>query len=129
MSTFNKWLARMGTYRHDPPAQSRETDFSYKLTFEDRDLSGATFIGEVKISPGLTTAALATMSFTTAVYASDDTVTTASIAQSVVNGLPESDDKSEPVELSYDIYVTPSGGSKELVMGGIFVVNPGVTQS
>ena len=127
MTAFDGWLAALGSYRRDIN-HGRETPFIHTLTFAARDLTGAAFVGEIKASPGQASAALAAMSFGSITYSTNSSVT-ATITQANINGLPEMTDKSEPIELVYDIYVTPSGGERELVMGGIFKVNAGVTQA
>lgn len=128
MTAFDGWLTSLGSYRRDLN-QGREIPFSHTLTFQDEDLTAAAFAGEVKAEPGQTSAALASMTFGTPTLSSGDTIVVATIAQATINALPENTDKTEPIELAYDIYVTPSGGSRELAMGGIFKVNAGVAQA
>jgi|GEM_PF-2522318 len=130
MTTFDNWLASLPSGgRLDMPVQSRELGFSFQITYQDRDLSGATFAGSIKQNPGLTSAALASFTFSTPTLNSGDTTTTATISQAIINALPQPANVGDPIDLAFDIYVTPSGGAKELVFGGIFKVNPGVTQS
>lgn len=128
MTTFDGWLSTLGSYRRDL-TQPRETPFSHTLVFQDEDLTAASFAGEIKAQPGQTSAALASMSFGTPALADGNTTVVATIAQSTINALPEKTENADPIELAYDIYVTPSGGSRELVMAGIFKVNAGVSQA
>jgi hypothetical protein len=49
------------------------------------------------------------------------------ISEATLEGLPAASDTTKPLELFYDIHVTPSGGTKGVFCGGRFVINPGVT--
>jgi len=49
------------------------------------------------------------------------------IAEATMEGLPYSGDRSVPLQLHYDIQVTPSGGTKFVFCEGTFTINPGVT--
>ena len=49
------------------------------------------------------------------------------INETTLEGLEYGADPSQPVELYYDIHLTPSGGKKFIFCGGKFTVTPGVT--
>ena len=127
MTAFDSWLSALGQKRFDEVFQ-REEDYTLTIVFAGEDLTGKTFTGEIKAEPGQTSAALASFTFGTPTLASGDTTVVGTIAQSVVNALPENTDKSEPIELVYDAYMA-SGGARELVVGGIAKINAGVTQA
>jgi hypothetical protein len=128
MTIFNGWLKALGNYRRDID-QAREAPFSHLLLFADEDLTAASFEGGVKAEPGQITAALGSFTFGTPTLADGDTTVVATMSQALVDALPENTDVVEPISLVYDIYVTESGGSRTLVMGGIFRVNAGVIQA
>ncbi|MEO9521706.1 MAG: hypothetical protein ABJC88_17015 [Parasphingorhabdus sp.] len=128
MAVFDNWLVSLGVYRRDI-VQPREVQFSHTLVFEDEDLTAAAFEGGVKAEPGQTSAALGSFTFGTPTLDSGDTTVVATMSQAIMDALPENTDAADPVELAYDIYVTPSGGNRELAMAGIFKVNAGVVQA
>jgi hypothetical protein len=49
------------------------------------------------------------------------------IDEATLEGLPLASDAAKPLELFYDIHVTPVGGIKFVFCGGKFLVYPGVT--
>lgn len=49
------------------------------------------------------------------------------IAEATLEALALGTPYDEPVDLFYDLHVTPAGGTKRVQFGGKFILNPGVT--
>lgn len=58
---------------------------------------------------------------------SDATLIQASISEIDLEAIPLAADPARPVELVYDVHVTPAGELKRVLTGGKFTVYPGVT--
>lgn len=106
--------------------------------------SGATFALQIRALPGDTGTALVSLAGASAgsegVSASYDsayelpdgttaaaTVLTIQVNEATLEGLSLSARASEPVNLYYDLHVTPSGGTKAVQIFGKFDLYPGVT--
>ena len=109
------------------------------------DYSGATPLMEIRTHPGASGSALVSLGASTsggegitvtydAGYPDPDgelpdgaTVVRILINETTLESLAYGADTSQPVELYYDIHLTPSGGKKFIFCGGKFTVTPGVT--
>lgn len=109
------------------------------------DWSGATFKMELRVNPGDTGTALVSLTNAAAgsqgisatyedAYAMPDgsgtviaTIIRPQIDEATIEGLALGARTSDPVELYYDIHVTPSGSAKRLLCFGKFTIYPGVT--
>lgn len=109
------------------------------------DWSGATFKMEIRTNPGDTGTALVSLTNASAgaqgisatynaTYAHPvtgaevpATIIRPLINETTIEGLALGARPSDPVDLFYDLHVTPSGSTKRVIMRGKFVIDPGVT--
>ncbi len=57
----------------------------------------------------------------------ETTTLTISVSEATMEGLPSNARYDQPLNLYYDIHVTPPGRSKYVILGGTIPVDPGVT--
>lgn len=125
---------------------SKRVPWIAELPVEGPDYSTGTFKMEIRQKPGDTGAALVTLNGASAgsegisctydaAYVDPETAETfaASIFKFQINettmeGLATGTPSEDPVELHYDVHVTPSGGTKFVLIYGSFTYWPGVTQ-
>jgi hypothetical protein len=88
--------------------------------------SGATWAGAVRLLPDAGGAVLATLTITAIVSGSDTLVTITSGEPS--SFAPDARSTGESAQLFYDIHMTPSGGTEQVLLGGDFNVIAGVVQ-
>lgn len=55
------------------------------------------------------------------------TIVTIAIPEADIEALPLAADEAKPLELVYDMHITPAGGTKIVAMAGQFIVYPGST--
>lgn len=55
------------------------------------------------------------------------TVLALAVSEATIEALPLAADEEKPLELVYDLHITPSGGVKRVVMAGAFIIYPGST--
>lgn len=95
----------------------RETSLVW--TFQNIDLTGATFRGQVRTRPDAAGAALASFSFA-AELVDDDTVVTGTLSAEDVSSLPGAPEPGTAALLYYDITVEPVGSVERTFMAGEF---------
>lgn len=132
------------------------------FAFLNFDFTGATFVGQVRLTPDATGSPLvdlATVTLSTAegirlIYAGTDTVAAhiaagrltavpsgyasgdnlllsqlgLRINETTMEGLPFPAERGDDAVLAWDMHITPSGGTKDKYIGGVFTVRAGVTQ-
>jgi hypothetical protein len=76
--------------------------------------------------PDATGAVLVALTITAVVQGSDTLVTVTSVKPD--DYAPDARSTGEAAELFYDIHLTPSGGTKQVLLGGDFNVIAGVVQ-
>lgn len=124
---------------------SKRVPWVEDLALEGPDYSGGTFKMEIRQNPGDGGSALVTLNGAAlgsegisatydAGYVDPETGETFAatvfvlrINEATMEGLAVGTPTDEPVELHYDIHVTPSGGTKFVLAYGAFIYNPGVT--
>lgn len=130
---FDRWLEALRAAGKGPvnlPAASR--GLAYSTTFSlPGDWTGATARAEIRAEPGSGTV-LAEFSKTNEGFADGVTVFTLELSSGTSTNstgiLPSDPTGDGVVRLPYDILLTPSGGSEELLFGGIFTLLDRVTQ-
>lgn len=126
------------------PAYKR-VPFDKSIAIMGVDYSGATLAADIRAAPGDTGTAIVALTGAAppdqglsvtynAGYPDPDGVLPngASLVRMIVSeatleGLALGADPSKPVELHYDIHLTPSGGTKFIFCAGKFIIEPGVT--
>lgn len=125
---------------------SKRVPFLGSLAIEGANLTTATFKMEIRNLPGDTGTALVTLNGASAgsegisctydaAYVDPESgetfaasVILIQINETTMEGLSTGTPTDEPVEVHYDIHITPSGGTKFLAAYGTFTYAPGVTQ-
>lgn len=117
----------------------KRTPWSFSFAILGENYASGAFSMQVRQHPGDGGAAMLTASMSAAYDAGFSywdgrrqitaaaTVITAAIAETAIEALPLAANPSRPLELVYDVHVTPSGGEKFVLVGGKFTVWPGVT--
>ena len=131
------------TLRFDLTA-SKRVPFVGTFAIVGPDWSGASYAMQLRASEGSTGTALVSLATASAgsqgisaaydaTYDLPDETTapatevTVRISESTIEALSLADPSDEPLELWYDLHITPSGGDKLRYMGGRFFIEPGVT--
>lgn len=97
------------------------------------DYSGATFRGSVKVAVDADDPALASMTFGTPTYSAETGKTTVTMSLAAGTGanstgsLPSDSDGDGVEDFPFDVLMTPSGGTEELLFGGVLAVIGRVT--
>lgn len=117
----------------------KRTPWAFTFAIVGFDYSAGAFAMQVRQRQGDTGAAVLTATLTadydpTFTYwdgrrAVNEAATTieAVIAEVDLEAIPLAADPSKPVELYYDLHITPPGQAKRVLVGGKFSVYPGVT--
>lgn len=90
--------------------------------------SGAVWAGAVRLLPDASGAAISTLTITAVVQGPDTLVTVTMATPATIAGVPAARGTGEAAQLFYDIHLTPSGGTKQVLIGGEFNVVAGVVQ-
>lgn len=121
-------VARLGAWAKDLHA-GRRVPFSFVIRCANVNWStagGAAWAGQIRLLPEAGGSAIASFTIT-AVVDGDDTIVTLSLAAPHgISGMPTPPIAGDQVELFYDVHLTPSGGTKQIFMGGGFTVIGGV---
>lgn len=124
MSEWSDWLRELRAARKGPadlPAATRGLAWSHPVVLEG-DWTGSVLEGSVSVSPRDTHTPLKTFTVTGPVVASGWSTFTISLSSGDVSGLPTDADLNGEIKLPYMLRLTPSGGAKETLIGGIFTV-------
>lgn len=125
----------------------KRVPFDDDVAIIGENLTGAAFSMQIRAHPGDTGTALVSLSNAApptqgisvtynAAYQYQDGVETITapasliricIAEATLEALALGTPYDEPVDLFYDLHVTPAGGTKRVQFGGKFILNPGVT--
>lgn len=117
----------------------KRVPWSYTFAIAGFDYSDAAFALQVRQHPGDTSTPILTATLTAEfvpVFSYPDrrqqivttaTLITATIAETALEAIALASDPEKPLELVYDLHMTPDGGVKQVVVGGAFLVWPGVT--
>lgn len=112
------------------------------VVFVGPDYSGAAFAMQIRQHWGDTGAALLTPALTPTfdpAYTYYDprrrqtigpvpaTIVAIAIPEASIEALPFAADEEKPLELVYDIHITPSGETKRVAVAGQFIIYPGST--
>jgi hypothetical protein len=117
-SNFHALIKAAGAIDEDLTAINDEP-FTTVIRVEG-DLTGGAWSGEV--TPTLDAASGTTaFTFGTAAVDGTDTVLTASLTESQVEGLGTAASPDQPLTLAYNIKYTPSGGAKKTYFAGRFI--------
>lgn len=123
-------------------AAFKRVPFSDDIAIVGPDYSGAAFAMQVRQHWGDTGTALLTPSvsatFNPAYIYYDPgrrasvgpvpaTIVSIDVAEAALEALPFAADEEKPLELVYDLHITPSGEAKRVVLAGKFYVSPGST--
>lgn len=129
------------TAAHLDIAAYKRVPFKEDIAIAGPDWSGATFAMQIRQHWGDTGTALLTPSLV-ATYVPDyvyyderkrtdiigpATVLTMSISEAAIEALPLAASEQKPLELVYDVHVTPPGETKAVLLKGAFVIFPGAT--
>jgi hypothetical protein len=110
-----------------PLSCGRFVPFDRTLVFEDVDYSGATFLGQVRLKPDASGSAVASFTVTPS-FATPNTLVRLQIAEATMEAMPAAAEQGANLTLYWDLHVTPSGSSKQMMLAGEFTVLAGVTQ-
>lgn len=123
-------------------AAYKRVPFDDTLVFVGPDYSAATFAMEIRQHWGDTGAALLTPALSATydpAYIYFDprrkitvgpvpaTIVAISIAEATIEALPFAADEEKPLELVYDMHITPTGEPKRVAVAGKFTIYPGAT--
>lgn len=134
-SKWNVWLSELSRASKGGVrlvSARRGSAFSQAITLPG-DYSAASFRGEVRANPDASGTALAAFTFTTPTYDAGTGKTSVSFSLAAGSGanstgaLPADGDFDGVEEFPFDILVTPSGGTEELLFGGVLPVVGRVT--
>ncbi len=123
MSQWDDWLAslRSAGMLADLSTAPATRGLKWEEPIEiDGDWTGASLEGSVSASPDGGT--LATFTITGPVVASGVSTFTASLSAAGTSALPTDTDANGKTELPCMFRLTPSGGDKDTLFGGIFIV-------
>ena len=118
LKAMNKGPVDLRTGRHAP--------FSRTISLPG-DLTGATLAGQVRLYPDQGGAALVAFTVGALAVVSGRTNFTISLTEAQIEALPAATPGEGAVTLIYDLLLTPSGGIKEPLWGGHFIVVGGAT--
>jgi hypothetical protein len=121
-----------------PPAHKRTPYLFGGIRFEGYNFTGATLLMQIRHLPGdtgtpvisLSGASAGTQGLSITVLTVDDVTSThltIQIDEGTMEALPLAAPASAPLELYYDLHITPSGGVKQVWLEGAFIVKPGVS--
>lgn len=131
----------MGAAQLDIAAYKR-VPFNDNVAIIGPDLSGAAYAMQIRQHWGDTGTALLTPSLTPTydpAYVYYDprrkqtigpvpaTIVAIAIPEADIEGLPFAADEEKPLELVYDMHITPSGETKRVALAGAFTIYPGST--
>lgn len=112
-----------------PQTVGRHVPVKFAFLIKDVDYStagGAVWDGDVRTLPDAGGAVLTALTITAVVQGADTLVTVTAGAPS--GYAPAARSTGEAAQLFYDIHLTPSGGTKQVLLGGDFNVVAGVVQ-
>lgn len=112
-----------------PRSFGRHVPVVFSFLIQDVDYStagGAAWDGDVRLLPDAGGAVLAALTITAVVQGDDTLVTITAAAPSTF--APDANETGESAQLYYDIHLTPTGGTKQVLIGGEFNVIAGVVQ-
>lgn len=112
-----------------PQTVGRHVPVKFAFLIKDVDYStagGAAWDGDVRTLPDASGAVLVALTITAVVQGDDTLVTITAAAPS--GYAPAARSTGEAAQLFYDIHLTPSGGTKQVLLGGDFNVVAGVVQ-
>lgn len=130
---FDNWLSQLrragkGGVILPPHSRGRTLRQTFRLA---GDFSGAAFRSEIRAAPDAGTL-LAALSFSVPAYDTETGQTTVVMSLSAANTLPSvlpaPVDPDETAWFPFDILITPSGGTAELLLGGVVPIIGRVTQ-
>ncbi len=90
--------------------------------------SGAVWSGAVRLLPDAGGAIISALSITAVLSGVDTLVTVTMPTPASISGIPAARSVGESAQIFYDIHLTPSGGTKQVVLGGDFNIIAGVIQ-
>ena len=123
-------------------AAYKRVPFADDVAIVGPDLSGAAFAMQIRQHWGDTGAALLTPTLTPTfdpAYIYYDprrkltvgpvpaTIVAIAIAEATIEALPFAADEEKPLELVYDMHITPTGEPKRVAVAGKFTIYPGAT--
>lgn len=124
MSEWNDWLRELraaGKGPVDLPAATRGLAWEHPVEIEG-DWTGAALEGSVSIAPANSADELVSFTVTGPVVADGWSTFMLSLTSGQVSGLPSDGDLNGETKLPYMIRLTPSGGAKDTLIGGLFTV-------
>jgi hypothetical protein len=114
-----------------PQSVGRHVPVEFSLLIQNADYStasGAVWDGDVRLLPDASGAVVGAFTITAVVQGDDTLVTITMAAPALIEGFPPARSTGEAAQLFYDIHLTPSGGTKQVFIGGDFNVVAGVVQ-
>ena len=114
-----------------PQSVGRHVPVKFSFLIKNANYStanGAVWAGAVRLLPDATGAVISALTITAAVQGADTLVTVTMAAPQSIAGVPAARSTGEAAQLFYDIHLTPSGGTKQVLLGGDFNIIAGVVQ-
>lgn len=114
-----------------PKSVGRHVPVRFAFLINDVDVStasGAVWEGDVRTLPDAGGAVVGAFTITAVVQGVDTLVTVTMAAPAAIEAFPPANSTGEAAQLFYDIHLTPSGGTKQVIFGGDFNVIAGVVQ-
>jgi hypothetical protein len=90
--------------------------------------SGAVWAGAIRLLPDTGGAVISNLTITAVVQGADTLVTISMAAPATIGGVPGARSTGEAAQIFYDVHLTPSGGTKQVLLGGEFNIIAGVVQ-
>ncbi|MCW1985327.1 UNVERIFIED_ORG: hypothetical protein M2348_001059 [Sphingomonas sp. R1F5B] len=121
MTQWTDWLGQLAAAGKGPVPITdvvRGKAWSWGINL-DADFSGATMAGEVRAAPDAAGSPLATFTVSSPVVADGMTRFTVSLDASATGGLPADADGNGVEAWPYMLFLMPSGGTQELLVGGL----------
>jgi hypothetical protein len=112
-----------------PRSFGRHVPVKFSFLIKDVDYStasGAVWEGAVRLLPDAAGAALVALTITAVVQGADTLATITAAAPSTF--APAAPETGDAAQLFYDIHLTPSGGTEQVLLGGDFNVIAGVVK-
>lgn len=121
------WLSTLKAMGKGPLAMyaARHAPFRKPVALQ-ADYTGAALIGQVRSYPDAGTI-LVSFTVTGPTVVAGTTTFILSLTEAQIEALPSAPAGDGSVTLVYDLLLTPSGGTKELLFGGNFIVTGGST--
>jgi hypothetical protein len=129
LAAFDDWLRWLKSAKKGPVTLSATRGRAFGATIIlNADYTGATLAGQIRLGPDANGAPLESFTCSAPIVASGTTTFDISLSDSEVASLPAAPSGDGYTELAYDLLLTPSGDTEELLFGGTFSLGGRITE-